>query len=994
MPEQLTLEMIQGSERLKELGAMPGDEFEGKKLIRKFSSKEDRMDLGEKITEEDIKESQKLQELNVKPGDRYIDKKIVRTESDDYFKQMMYGGSEGQGFIALGTDVLTAQSPDYLPKWANNIMSGRYSLDFDNGFQYYSPEKLYGKGFYEAPLEQRREMVERARERGILEEYGYLFEPDPESTARTVGQVGGMLADPTSLVTLGATLPKVMLGGAGFASSYSALEDLAKTGEVDPEKALIYGGFGAGGAGIGYGVIKGIGTQVTKIKNKSAEKVVKDAEDKLRKLHDEGYSVNESFEILPKLVNQEKLQKAIAQLERPLSIPSQRSSSAKIVKDSIVNDVSTAGNREGFIKSALGVLSTRISQIDPAITGALRKYYYNVNKTTGTTLEKVQPFLDNIRGLNINPTAKLNITRNLYNGNFDEAEKLMPMPMRENFKTVKDVLKDIYNQSQKAGIHFDELVNYFPRQIKDLQAFRKELGIDKLTTLTKLEQEYAKKLGLNSPNDLSLGQRAYVANQYVRGYGLTTDAVPRFAKSRKIEELSDDFVKKYYEDPADALSLYIRNAINNIEKYKFFGRNAIKNKNGVFNIEDSIGKVMQQERIAGRLNPLDEDELISAIQSIFTNSERQMIKSIGAYRDLSYLGTIGNPYASITQLGDLGNSAALHGLKNTIVAAVRNLIPEKTPLIGKEQLKLMDVAINNISQELSDGNVRTTAKILNKVFDVVGFRRLDQLGKETAINAAFMKWAKKMKTEKGEKEFRKEFEELYAFDPGLIDDIISDFKLGKFTENTKFHSFNELSDIQPVTMMEMPKIYVDNPNGRLAYTLKSFTIKQLDIQRRKGLGKILKGEVKEGTEKMLSLAAYLSLANLGTRTIKDFLKGREFEPELLTDHALEELFAVYGFNKYAAEKLDQTQDIGDFAANYILPPTNIPEGFYKGYIELKKLSNQELGTEFGDINFQIQEPNFDRVYKELPVVGPIYYQWFGGGAEKYNERQMQRVMEK
>ena len=179
MPEQLTLEMIQGSERLKELGAMPGDEFEGKKLIRKFSSKEDRTDLGKKITEEDIKESQKLQELNVKPGDRYIDKKIVRTESDDYFKQMMYGGSEGQGFIALGTDVLTAQSPDYLPKWANNIMSGRYSLDFDNGFQYYSPEKLYGKGFYEAPLEQRREMVERARERGILEEYGYLFEPDP-----------------------------------------------------------------------------------------------------------------------------------------------------------------------------------------------------------------------------------------------------------------------------------------------------------------------------------------------------------------------------------------------------------------------------------------------------------------------------------------------------------------------------------------------------------------------------------------------------------------------------------------------------------------------------------------------------------------------------------------------------------------------------------------------------------------------------------------------
>tara|TARA_R100001510_G_scaffold3208_1_gene2530 strand:- start:105 stop:3110 length:3006 start_codon:yes stop_codon:yes gene_type:complete len=1001
MPEQLTLEMIQNSPRLRELGAMPGDEFEGKKLIRKFSSKEDRTDLGKKITEEDISKSQRLQDLKVKPGDRYIDKKIIRNESDNYFKQMMYGASEGQGFVALGTDILTAQSPDYLPKWADNIMSGRYSLDFDNGFQYHSPEELYGKGFYEAPLEKRREMIERARERGIAEEYGYLFEPDPESMSRTVGQIGGMLADPTTLVTLGATLPKVMLGGAGFGSSYSVLEDLAQTGEVDPEKALMYGAFGAGGAGIGYGIIKGVGTQITKVKNNSAEKVVKNAEDKLRKLYDEGYSVNESFEILPTLVNNKELQKAIKQLGRPISVPPQRSNAAKVVKESITNDTSTAGTKEGIIGKALGVLSTRISEIDPAITGALRKYYYNVNKTTGTTLEKVQPFIENLRSLNVNPTTKLNISRNLYNGKFDEAERLMPGPMKENFNEVKNVLKNIYDDSQKAGIHFDELVNYFPRQIKDLQAFRKALGTDKRTTLTKLEQEYAKKLGLNSVNDLSLNQRGYVANQYARGYGLTTDSVPRFAKTRKIEELSDDFVEKFYEDPADALSLYIRNAINNIEKYKFFGKNAVKTKDGVFNIDDSIGKIMQQERVAGRLDVLDEDELISAIQSIFTNSERQMLKSIGGYRDLAYLGTIGNPYASITQLGDLGNSLALHGIKNTIVSAVRNIIPEKTPLIGKKQLGLVDVAINNISQELSDGNVRTTAKILNKVFDLVGFRRFDRLGKETTINAAFMKWKNKLKTAKGEQEFRKEFEEFYAFDPGLIDDIIADFKLGKFTENTKFHSFNELSDLQPVTMMEMPKIYIDNPNGRLAYTLKSFTIKQLDVQRRKGLGKLAKGlknkdktQIIDGTEKMVALAAFLSLANLGTRTIKDFLKGREFEPELLTDHALEELLAVYGFNKYASDRLEQDKSVTNLAATYFLPPFNLIEGGYRGYIELKKLSNEQLGTEFGDINFQAQESNFDKAYKEIPVVGPIYYQLFGGGAEKYNERQQQKVLEK
>ena len=1008
MPEQLTLKMIQSSPRLKELAALPGDEFENNKLIRVFSSDEDRLDLGTKVTQENLEQSPRLRELGAKVNDRMVNNKLIKNESDSIFKQMMYGGSEGQGFVALGTDVLTAQSPDYLPSWLNNIMSGRYSVDYDNGFQYQSPEQLYGKGFNEAPLDQRREMIERARERGLVEEYGQFFEPDPNSTARTIGNVGGMLADPTSLVAAGTTLPRVMGFGAGFGGSYSALEDLATTGEVDPEKALMYGAFGAGGAGIGYGVIKGVGTAITKVKNKSAEKVVKNAEDKLRQLHDEGYSVNESFEILPTLVNNKELTKSIKQLGRPISVPPQKSQAAKSVQESIVNDPTSAGNKPGLIGQFLGVVSTRLGEIDPAILGGLRKYYYNLNKITGQTLEKVSPFIDNLRALNINPDLKLNISRNLYNGNFNEAERLMPQAMKVEFNTVKDVLKDIYNQSQKAGIYFDELIDYFPRKIKDLEAFKKALGTDKKTTLVKIEQEYAKKLGLDSPNDLSLGQRAYVANQYARGYGLTTDSIPRFAKSRKIDKLSDEFVEKFYEDPADALSLYIRNALSNIEKYKFFGKNAVKIKDknipggeSVFNIKDSVGKLIQQERIAGRLDPLDEDEVIDIIQSLFVNSEKPMNGSIGTFRDLSYLGTIGNPYAAITQLGDLGNSFALNGVKNTIVSAVRNIIPEKTPFIGKEQIKLVDVAINNIAQELSEGNVRATAKVLNKTFDIVGFRRLDQLGKETFINAAFMKSVNKMKTTKGEQAFRKEFEELYAYDPGLIDDIIADFKLGKFTENTKFHSFNELSGIQPITMLEMPSPYVNSPNGRIAYTLKSFLIKQLDIQRRKGLGKLWRGlksknktDIIEGAEKMTALAAYMGLANLGTRTIKDFLKGREFEPELLTDHAVEELLAVYGFNEYAYTKLDQSQDIGDFASNYIIPPFNIFEGGYKGYIELKKLSNQELGTEFGDINFQIQEPNFDKAYKELPIVGPIYYQWFGGGAEKYNERQMKELMKK
>ena len=78
MAEQLTLERIQNSPNLRKLGALPGDEIENKKLIRKFSSKENQIDLGEKITEERISNSENLQKLGAEPGDRIVDNKLIK----------------------------------------------------------------------------------------------------------------------------------------------------------------------------------------------------------------------------------------------------------------------------------------------------------------------------------------------------------------------------------------------------------------------------------------------------------------------------------------------------------------------------------------------------------------------------------------------------------------------------------------------------------------------------------------------------------------------------------------------------------------------------------------------------------------------------------------------------------------------------------------------------------------------------------------------------
>jgi hypothetical protein len=338
-----------------------------------------------------------------------------------------------------------------------------------------------------------------------------------------------------------------------------------------------------------------------------------------------------------------------------------------------------------------------------------------------------------------------------------------------------------------------------------------------------------------------------------------------------------------------------------------------------------------------------------------------MRKGFGILRDLGYMGTIGNPYASITQIGDLGTAGALHGFRNTIAA-----------MFGTKQIKLIDIGIQNASQEFAEGNIRGTAKALNKIFDWTGFRRFDQFGKESTMNAAFRKALNLVKSEKGEATFRKKWADLYSFEPKLLDDLVRDLKTGKITDNVKFHAFNELSDVQPITLSEMPKAYLNNPNGRLLYMLKSFTLKQIDVVRRNVVQQWKKGNKAEAIKNATALAAYLSTLNLGTKVVKDLLKGRDIDVDQFPKQAFWALAGVYGMNKYSTTKLASGK-FDEFLAELVTPAANMITS-----------TAGAIGETFSPSSRRGRD--YEKFTKDVPVIGPIYYNWFGGGAEKYNRK--------
>jgi hypothetical protein len=175
-------------------------------------------------------------------------------------------------------------------------------------------------------------------------------------------------------------------------------------------------------------------------------------------------------------------------------------------------------------------------------------------------------------------------------------------------------------------------------------------------------------------------------------------------------------------------------------------------------------------------------------------------------------------------------------------------------------------------------------------------------------------------------------------------------------------------------MLEMPQAYLDSPNGRILYMLKSFMLKQYDVVRRNIVQEYKKGNKSTAIKNALALGGYLSAANVGTQTVKDMLLGRDVSVERIPTEAMWSLLGIYGINKYATERYIQQGQVTDFFYQSVVPATPIIDAVFKG------------GTELIESIYNDEDIDLSPVLKGIPMVGPIAYNWFGGGAEKYNDR--------
>jgi RNA polymerase sigma-70 factor, ECF subfamily len=569
---------------------------------------------------------------------------------------------------------------------------------------------------------------------------------------------------------------------------------------------------------------------------------------------------------------------------------------------------------------ALGLISTRLGKIAPELKGRLRLHELRVLKAVDTVYDQVTPFLDALRK---QPQAVQEmIARDLLNG---KLSALMAIPaLAATYPKVQATLKNIEGQLQGLGRFAEGVGEYFPRIVKDMEGLREALGKADPTLREGLDKALAEanaKMMRKEKRALTNVEESVITNRYLF-QSPATSRLPGYAMNRKIKEVTEK-LQPFYETPAESLLRYLSGSITDIETARFFGRDLKVNAKGqkkFTNVDESIGNLTAGLLDQGKITPKQAMEIKDILQARFQGGEKGMNQGLALVRNLTNGALLGQFASAATQIGDSLASIYHFGLGPTLQGVVQT-VRGKSKVTPKE-LGL----VNHLAEELSDRSA--SGKVLHNVLRYSGFQAIDLFAKQVNMNAALAKARGQARTAKGQVALAEKYG--YAFE-GEMPQLIADLQANALTPRTQRLAFEALSDIQPVSRAELPQAYLEHPNGRLLYQLKTYMLKQGDIVRRDAYDNIASGNPKKmlgGLKNLAALATLYAFSNVPGDAIKDWLSGREVDV-LSTPQLVENIFKTFGLNRYTTDRLGQGKVVETGVAT-ITPPLKVLEDILAG----------------------------------------------------------------
>ena len=627
-------------------------------------------------------------------------------------------------------------------------------------------------------------------------------------------------------------------------------------------------------------------------------------------------------------------------------------------KERIIELVKSIGKGSDVIA---GSLSTRFGNISPELKLRLRKFRFDTRQRQQTDAQVLQNFLLKKKKMTSDELIDFDLAAK--NGDIKKINELsVKYGMEDELAELRKGLDGLYKRANEVGFDIGYQAEYFPRTLKD------PMGLMEFVRKSDdwgFFNEGIRRKEMDLGRYLNEEEKAHLINAMLRGYrgGNITLSRTGAMKERVIDTITPE-MNQFYDSVDDALLKYVNVVNEKIEAARFFGKKgSIKDTQGIpTKLDDSVGAFLADELTKGRITPQQELELREMLQTLFNPKGTSGL--MGVFKDLGYIDTLGDFRAAITQLGDMGLSLYVGGIKKGLLSSTQSLLGKAK--ITKEELGF---AAEEISAEFTKKS--TTRQALDTVLRLTGFRKMDKVGAEGLPNAYIM--ILRDKALKNDPLLKKELEEMFPtrlFPEGTIDNVIDALERDEATDDVKFLAFNKLLDFSPRDIIEMPEQYIKGGNGRIFYMLKSWTLKLFDIYRREVFQQ-MKTNKKDGLKNFLRLTTFLTVLNATADEIKDFISGRETK---LSDRVIDTFAKLAGFSKYSFYQA-QRDGLGSTVLEQLIPPTPTIDDVSRDVYEI-----------FNDPNksFEINEL---RSIKSIPIGGDLYYWWFGKGVKSPSKKK-------
>tara|TARA_B100000795_G_C22797631_1_gene440181 strand:- start:102 stop:3167 length:3066 start_codon:yes stop_codon:yes gene_type:complete len=961
-------------------------------------------------------ESQPLvRETPLRPAEDYTDpeqgygffRPTPESETEDTPDEFRYGYARGEGqrLTTLGLKKLEQHFPNYFP----HTVATREMRDTGSFLNRLKSKPLDEKIANASP-EEIRIMQNEKEDKRLREQYPDIYANNlQDSGTAMAGEVVSSLVDPTTLLPVGGSskLAQAAIGGV-TAGTYSAASQDQATGEIDPKQTAIAT---LAGSVLSPLVIKGfkkVGEKLATAKNKReviannmiGEDVkkyiqeVKASDDFAQGILKEDdllpLAAAEFKEVLaqrlPKVAPEERLSQLGVETGNDAGwLPTIRQSPEE-AQFAVLQRAQEKGNyvppkdlnKPSTWVQLTHILSTRIRDIDEAMGFNLRAYDMRVSANTHAAQKEVEDFARLVTKAtdDMPEEAVTRLNKHLFNGEFKQAAGMLGRYGDANsaMSKVESYLATKYTELKDAGYKdLGQIDNYFPRKVKDYDGLSLALGknnagesiIQKANTAKLLElNKLRKSEGKPEALELSNAEKNDVINKVVQSRMNSRGGSGKLTQTQKraITEVPEELAK-FYESPVDSLFRYIRSTEEKIAKGKFFGESATTKPDvdgslqpNQLDIDLSVNKIVAKANKDNDLSNAELDNLTNLLMTRFVAGEKAMNKSLQFFRNVGYATTLANPLSAATQAADISVSAYVNGMSHTLAA-----------LVGKNKVEVEDIGLMRaVSEEMK--NEREMADSLHWLFRKSGFHAIDKLGKNVMLNASLRRASKLVKTEKGIEKLRRKYGKAMGEE---FDGFVNSLKKGDIDENVKIFLWSELADVQPIALSEMPESYLNSPNGRLFYMMKSFTLKQFDIIRRDIKQEYQKGNKKEAFRNAAAYMLFVPTANTLVSETKDRAQGRGGyinSPSDAFDQYMVNFFKTFGGSSYLKDQVT-TGRVSAAAANFIIPPTGVIEGSIKSANQL------------------IEGKAPTNVLRHFPLAGKVWDNFYNGGLERSVKRR-------